>query len=322
MAMARRTRLHLPSSIYHVMLRGNDGQAIFFSNEDRCRMCLLIQEGVERFGHSVHSFCFMGNHIHLAIQVGDTSISRIMQNLAFRYTRYINKKYKRVGHLFQGRFKSIIVDGHRYLKELVRYIHLNPVRANLVKQPEMYPWSSHRAYLMLNEYTWLTCDHLLRRFSEARNEAVGSYESFVLKGIGLEIGLDFKSGCSDGILGDEVFVEEFLGTAMGFQKQEIKLPELIAKVCERFNLSEEILCSPGKNRLQSHARAMLALFVRESENLSIEELAAFLGRDASGLSKLAYRLERKCIQVPELFVEVYHLRKWIHAPPQMSECQA
>ena len=73
-------------------------------------MCLLLQEGVERFGHSIHSFCFMTNHIHLAIQVGDVSISRIIQNLAFRYTRYINKKYKRIGHLFQGRFKSIVID--------------------------------------------------------------------------------------------------------------------------------------------------------------------------------------------------------------------
>ena len=106
--MARRLRFHLPSAIYHIMLRGNDGQPIFFCDEDRCRMCLLMQEGIERFGHIIHSFCFMTNHIHLAVQVGETSISRIMQNLAFRYTRYINRKYNRIGHLFQGRFKSII----------------------------------------------------------------------------------------------------------------------------------------------------------------------------------------------------------------------
>ena len=124
--MARRPRFHLPFGIYHVMLRGNDGLPIFFSDADRCRMSLLLQEGVEQFSHYIHAFCFMSNHIHLAIQVRETSISRIMQNLAFRYARYINKKYDRVGHLFQGRFKSIIVDGNRYLKELVRYIHLNP----------------------------------------------------------------------------------------------------------------------------------------------------------------------------------------------------
>ena len=109
--MARRRRFHLPNATYHVMLRGNDGQPIFFSEADRFRMCLLLQEGVERFGHSVHAFCFMSNHIHLAIQVADTSISQIMQHLAFRYTQHINRHQKRIGHLFQGRFKSILVQG-------------------------------------------------------------------------------------------------------------------------------------------------------------------------------------------------------------------
>ncbi len=91
--MARRLRFHLPSAIYHIMLIGNDGQPIFFCDEDRCRMCLLIQEGIERFGHIIPSFCFMTNHIHLVGQVGETSISRIMQNLAFRYTVSVKRAH-------------------------------------------------------------------------------------------------------------------------------------------------------------------------------------------------------------------------------------
>lgn len=98
--MARRPRFHLPTATYHVMLRGNDRQPIFFSDHDKSRMCLLIQQGVERFGHSIDAFCFMSNHIHLAVRVADTSISKIIQHLAFRYTQYINRTYKRVGHLF------------------------------------------------------------------------------------------------------------------------------------------------------------------------------------------------------------------------------
>jgi len=111
--MARRLRYHLPGGTYHVMLRGNDGQDIFFNDRDRSKMCLLIQEGVERFGHRVLAFCFMSNHVHLAIQVGQINLSRIMQNLSFRYTRHINWERKRIGHLFQGRFKSILVDSNR-----------------------------------------------------------------------------------------------------------------------------------------------------------------------------------------------------------------
>jgi len=270
-----------------------------------------MQEGIERFGHSIHSFCFMTNHIHLAIQVNEASISRIMQNLAFRYTRYINKKYKRVGHLFQGRFKSIIVDGQRYLKELVRYIHLNPIRANLVNQPEEYRWSSHRAYLTLDEYTWLTCDTVLQKFSNTRNEAMFRYVNFISEGIGVESDLDFKVGESDGILGDEEFVVQFLGNVKEFKNRDIELLELVKKLCERYDISEEALRAPGKSRLESHVRGILAFFVKEAANLSIEELAAFLNRDSSGLSKLASRVERKCAEMSSIEAEVSDVRRWI-----------
>ena len=103
--MARRPRFHSPMSLYHVMLRGNDGQLIFFSEEDRSQMCLLIQQGVERFEHSIEAFCFMSNHIHLAIKVADSSISRIMHHLAFRYTRYINRRYKTYWTLISRTFQ-------------------------------------------------------------------------------------------------------------------------------------------------------------------------------------------------------------------------
>jgi REP element-mobilizing transposase RayT len=133
-----------PHASYHVMLRGNDGQPIFFSEEDKYRMCLLLQQGIERFDHRIEAFCFMSNHIHLAIRIGNISISQIIHHLAFRYTGYVNRLYKRIGHLFQGRFKSILIEDETYLKELIRYIHLNPVRAGLTTEPLKYPWSSHR----------------------------------------------------------------------------------------------------------------------------------------------------------------------------------
>lgn len=151
--MARFERYHLPGSFYHVMLRGNDGQDIFFSDADHCAMCLLLQEGVEKYGHRIHAFCFMRNHIHLLIQVGEISLSKIMQNLAFRYSQKINRKNKRIGHLFQGRFKAILIEEHNYFTRLLRYIHTNPVRANVVDTPENYIWSSHNAYIGRNEVT-------------------------------------------------------------------------------------------------------------------------------------------------------------------------
>jgi REP element-mobilizing transposase RayT len=145
--MARKPRLHVPGGLYHVILRGNARQNIFFTAEDRARFYELIEEVVVRFGYRVHAFCLMTNHLHLALQAGEQSLSAGMQNLAFRYTRHINARRKRAGHLFEGRFKAFLVDRDRYGLALVRYIHLNPVRARMVRQPSAYGYSSHRAYL-------------------------------------------------------------------------------------------------------------------------------------------------------------------------------
>ncbi|MBU0675034.1 MAG: transposase, partial [Proteobacteria bacterium] len=112
--MARKPRIHYPGAFYHVMLRGNGGQNIFYSTADRSRFCLLMQEGVERYRHRIHAYCLMSNHVHLIIEVGTIPLSRIIQNLSFRYTRYINTKKKRIGHLFQGRYKSLLIDGDSY----------------------------------------------------------------------------------------------------------------------------------------------------------------------------------------------------------------
>jgi REP element-mobilizing transposase RayT len=100
------------------------GKTICFDDKDCRRFCLLIQEGIERFGHRIHAFCLMRNHVHLAVQVGNISLSRILQNLSFPYTRWVNGRQSRTGHLFQGRYRAILVDGDVYLKELTRYIHL------------------------------------------------------------------------------------------------------------------------------------------------------------------------------------------------------
>lgn len=116
--MARGNRIHSPGAFYHVMLRGNNGQNIFFSNWDRIKLCFLLQEGVERFGHRIHCFCFMSNHIHLAIEVAEVPLSRIVQNFAFRYSQYFNRKQRRIGHLFQRRFKSVLIDAQGYLVPL------------------------------------------------------------------------------------------------------------------------------------------------------------------------------------------------------------
>lgn len=298
------------------MLRGNDGREIFFDNMDRCHMCLLIQHGVERYGHRIHAYCFMNNHVHFAIQVSHTCLSVIMQNVAFRYTQYINKKYNRVGHLFQGRFKSILIDSGKYLKELVRYIHLNPVRASLVDKPEKHPWSSHNTYLGIVPITWVTSNYLLTMFSDNKNEAIDCYQNYVQIQTGCTAQIDFKQG-EDGILGDDTFIEFVRKESDNKTCLIPTLPELTDCICNFYNINASTLSE--NNRNASHIRALLALLVRESENLTLEELGQYLQKSANSLSRQAARLMNKSNHSESIQIEISNLKKLIL---QLSECPA
>lgn len=177
--MARKPRLHIPGAFHHVILRGNDKQRIFFTANDRFHLFDLIGEGTARFDHRVHAYCLMSNHVHLLIETGTIPLSNVVQNFAFRYTQHINRTRSRTGHLFQGRFKSFLVDADSYLMELVRYIHLNPVRANLAQTAGSYRWSSHGAYSGKISISWLTTGFVLSMFSERESVARRKYQDFV-----------------------------------------------------------------------------------------------------------------------------------------------
>lgn len=292
------------------MLRGNNGRDIFFMDEDRCRMCLLLQQTAERFGHIIEAYCFMTNHIHLAIRVAEINLSKFMHYLAFRYARYINRKYKRVGHLFQGRFLSVLVDDIDYLKELIRYIHLNPVRAKIVSNPENYLWSSHRVYLGVDQLVWLSSDRVLNKFHSIREYAVSNFNKYVLNGIGIETAYDFKQGLN-GILGDEKFRGDTLIATNIKLTKTIELPALIDKICEINDISKEEFYAPGKTLLPSRARALASFLIREIDCLSLEQLGRFLSRDPSGLTKLANRLKDKSNKDPLVAKQIEEMRNWI-----------
>ena len=209
--MARKNRIHVPGGVYHVMMRGNGGQDIFYSDQDRYRIYLLLQEGISRFDYRVHAFCLMKNHVHLAIQVADIPLSKIIQNLSFRYTRWVNKILGCTGHLFQGRYKAVLVDQDSYLLQLVRYIHLNPLRVGLIKDPAEYLFSSHRCYCGLEVLPWLTTDWILGQFGNNLKQARQQYIEFVLDGIALGYQKEFHQGESDArVLGDDDFFEKVL----------------------------------------------------------------------------------------------------------------
>jgi len=291
--MARNPRVNHPGALYHAILRGNSGQTIFFDDNDRTRFYLLIQEGVERFGHRIHAFCLMTNHVHLAIQIADISLSRILQNLSFRYTRWVNWRQGKTGHLFQGRYKAVLIDADTYLQELTRYIHLNPVRAGMVRETEKYPWSSYRAYLGLETIPWLTTDWVLSQFSKRLSVARRAYMRFIQEGKGGGHQEEYHRGSDTDsrILGDDTFIGRVLDVKQMKQRQKVSLDKIMVKVCRYFSLKEKDLGGVGKDRRLSEVRGIAAWLVLELGACTLGELGKRTGRDVSTLSSAARRLQ-------------------------------
>jgi putative transposase len=290
--MARKPRIHYPGAVYHVVVRGNARQEIFFSVADRFHFLSLLQDGLERYDHRVHAFCLMPNHIHLAMQVGEVPLSRIMQNLCFRYTQRTNRRQDRVGHLFQGRYKAVLVDGDSYLLELVRYLHLNPVRAGMVGSPEEYPWSSHLAYLGEKKLTWLTRDWVLSQFSSRRSRARKEYRKFVHSGKAEGHREEFHRGKRGErrVLGDDAFIEEVLSREERRVEWVPGMGEIIEKVCGYFGVKESELSAAGRSHRVSEVRGVIAWLVLESGKLTLKDLSKRVNRDISTLSSGARRV--------------------------------
>jgi len=292
--MSRKPRVHLPGGYYHVMMRGNGGENIFFSPTDRSRFLLLLQQGIERYGHLIHAFCLMDNHVHLLIQVGSIPLSKIIQNVGFRYTRFINHRHKRVGHLFQGRFKSILVDADSYLLELARYIHLNPVRAGLCDSAGAYEWSSYSAYIGQTPIPWIYAQEILCRFSENEAKARELFVDFVAQGVGEPRRKDFHHGEHLGqILGDKHFADTALKTSDAGFGRAVTLDEILIAVCNEFGVERSLIYEPGNGKPCSEIRAMAALIIQDYEDITLSALSKELRRDISALSQSAGRLRKR-----------------------------
>lgn len=180
---ARPLRVQYPGAFYHVMNRGNASGKIFRSERDFVGFLNLLGETVEKFKIRVHAFCLMTNHYHLLVETPLGNLARAMRHQNGVYTQRYNRQRNLEGHLFRGRYKSILVEEEAYLVELLRYLHLNPVKAKLVLKPEAYAWSSHRYYLGGKVLDWLTTGHLLSYFGKRRSKARRKLHEFVLRGV-------------------------------------------------------------------------------------------------------------------------------------------
>ncbi len=220
--MARPLRIEYPGALYHVTSRGDRQQALFEDDEDREMFLRTLAEVVERFNWLCHAYCLMTNHYHLLVETPDGNLSKGMRHLNGVYTQATNRRHTRVGHLFQGRFKGVLVDKDSYLLELTRYIVLNPVRAGSVRQAGKWQWSSYRA--MVGETPapgWLATAGILAQFAKRRTVAQRRYGEFVKQGI--KNAPIWRALQQQIYLGDEKFVKQ-VQRKTEIQGDELSIP--------------------------------------------------------------------------------------------------
>ena len=182
-SMSRPLRIQYAGALYHITSRGNERKPIYQDEADFRLFMATLEEVCDRFNWVIHSWCLMTNHYHLLVETPDANLSVGMRQLNGVYTVRFNHRHGRVGHLFQGRYKGILVDKSAYLLELNRYIVLNPVRANMVEAPEDWPWSSYRYTLgQCPSPPWLATDATLLLFANDRKVAIDRFTSFVACG--------------------------------------------------------------------------------------------------------------------------------------------
>jgi len=225
--VGRPLRIEYPGAHYHVTTRGNERKDVFKSQRDREKFLSYLKSAVIRYDAVIHAYCLLSNHYHILMETPSGNLSQIMQHINGAYTNYFNTKRKRSGHLFQGRFKAILIEADEYATELTRYIHLNPVRAGMVKRPEEHPWSSYRDYVGERiAPEWLKTGFVLGYFGKKTSDAGGKYQKFVEDLLDKEYDSPLNATVAATMLGCAEFIQEITAQYLDGKQMDRDLPAL------------------------------------------------------------------------------------------------
>ncbi|HEX9898878.1 MAG TPA: transposase [Candidatus Methylomirabilis sp.] len=301
--MARPTRIDFPGALFHVMGRGNQKQRSFRDASDYARYENLLQRYHQRYGFHVYAYVLMPNHIHLLVETDRVPLAKIMQGIQQSYTAYFNKKYRLTGHCFQGRYKAILCDRDAYLLTLVRYLHLNPVRAGLVQGPERWGWSSHKAYLESAPSSWVSVDQILGHFGRGGPRRRTAYRRFIADGMGEGHREDLYELVEQRYLGSEAFIEtaERKGRIRPEHRRlRLTVEECVRATCEVTGVRPLDLRTPSRVRNLATARAIAAYVGYDLAGIQYSETARALRRAAVTLSLQVQRLRQRLDSNPTL----------------------
>lgn len=285
--MARPLRLEYPGALYHVTARGDRREDIFTQDEDRTEFLSVLGVVCERFNWIIHAYCQMNNHYHLLLETVDGNLWRGMRQLNGVYTQRFNRRHGLVGHLFQGRYKAILVQKDAYLLELARYLVLNPVRARMVLDPSEWPWSSYPAIIgAMPVPEWLDGDWLLGQFGKERRLAVAGYRRFVMAGLGSPSPLGRVR--HQVLLGDDAFVA---------RHQQDPTDERLREVSKTYRRSVVLDLSAYQERYPDRAEAMARAYL--SGAYTMAEIGRHFGVHYMTVSRAVKGFELRNHQVAE-----------------------
>ena len=313
----------MPGALHHIMMRGIDKTNIFRDDEDKARFLERLGQTVLEGKYAVYAWALMDNHVHILFKSGKVGISTVMRKLLTWYALYFNRRHRRTGHLFENRYKSILCDEDNYLLALIRYIHLNPTRAGMVKTMEeldLYLWSGHSAVMNKRKCPWMDTDYVLLQFSETTRRARNAYRRFVQEGIGMgrqpqliggglvrslggwsQVQSAQRKGQTteydERILGSGDFVTAIFKEAEEKQIRQLKLrrsghtiSDIIREECKQSKINAEELTRGNKRCQVSETRRTIAYRSRNELGLSGAEIARHLGVNTSSINRALARV--------------------------------
>jgi REP element-mobilizing transposase RayT len=287
--MPRKPRIEFNGAFYHVIARGNQRQKIFKDATDFQKYLQFLTIYKNRYSYHLYAYVLMSNHVHLLIETGDIPLSRILQGINQSYTMHFNRRYRTVGHLFQGRYKAILCDRDAYLLALLKYIHHNPLRARIAETLDLYPWSSHHAYTDKNNPLGLVdADRVLRMFSETKGRARKHYRAFMTDGQVMKKD-EVYAAIDQRLQGDDEFVDHVLEKYDGEvkrerRKKEHSLPQIAKIVEKQYGLTLQDIRSSVKEQRVMRGRRAFSSVAREY-GYKGREIAEYLTKEPSSVTK-------------------------------------
>ena len=320
--MPRQARLDSPGTLHHVIIRGIEKRRIVHDKVDRAHLVQRMEDLSKETGTSVYAWSVMTNHAHILLKSGNRGLSYFMRRFLTGYAINYNIRHKRHGHLFQNRYKSIVCDEDAYFRELVRYIHLNPLRAKIVKtlsELDKYPWCGHSVIMGKKKRDWQDRNYVLRWFGKKEEEAKKVYRQYVEKGIVEGRREDLVGGglvrtlggwsqvlslrkskekvlSDERILGGDKFVERILEEAdekikyqLSIDERRIQAEKAIMEMCRKEDVKVEELRGGSRRGRLSGIRSRLAMDLVEKIGLPLAEAGRQLGVSTSAISKIMMR---------------------------------